>query len=204
MVADRPARHPPWRPAMGPPAPGRLLARPDQRHPTPRPLATAGDHQAFAALERWWELEKARHDQLVAGTNSWPPYLGGTPWHTTGRNTANKVINAALADFATNDNTLIDMALRHKIPPAAMPWLAAVAKAAADRPDRADSSHDGSPHPLRRRPGPVVLRPLGQDPALPRHQRQERGTAAVGDLVRLGAAHARPWRGRRNSPRASA
>ncbi|MFF2776088.1 NACHT domain-containing protein [Streptomyces sp. NPDC058052] len=153
------------------------------------PLAAAGDRQATAGLERWRSLERARHDQLVRGRNDWPRYHEDAPWHGPARGDVLKLVHTALADLAALDHTLIAEAVRHKVPPADLPWLAKLAKAAADQP--------GDPSATLAR---AVLTRYGPDLAgwcsdlwdrtLPCPDNDAK-TAALrlwGDLVRLGAA----------------
>lgn len=153
------------------------------------PLAAAHDHQAVAGLDRWRNLEQARHDQLVHGRNTWPIYHGDNSWHGPARNTANKIIQPVLADLAPSNPTLITQALRHRIPPADLPWLAALAKSTADQPTSASATH-----------AKAALTRYGADLAawcsdlwdktLPCPDANAK-TAALrlwGDLVRLGAA----------------
>nr|WSW48672.1 ATP-binding protein [Streptomyces sp. NBC_01001] len=105
------------------------------------PLAAAGDHQAASGLARWRSLERAHHDQLIRGRNDWPRYHGDAPWHGTARGDVLKLVHSALADLAAHDHALIAEAVRHKIPPADLPWLAKLAKNAADQPDTPSATH---------------------------------------------------------------
>ncbi|MGW1227587.1 NACHT domain-containing protein [Streptomyces sp. NPDC002530] len=153
------------------------------------PLSAAGDHQALAALDRWRALEQAHHDQLVRGRNDWPRYHGDRPWHGSARTNLHKVLHPALADHAQGDHRLIAGALRHRIPSADLPWLARLAKSAANRPDNA---HAAGARAALVRYGPDLAAWCSDlwDRTLPCPDDTAKAAALRlwGDLVRLGAA----------------
>lgn len=153
------------------------------------PLAAAGDHQALAALERWRALEQAHHDQLVRGHDDWPRDHGGRPWHGAPRTGMHKVLHPALADHAPANHTLVAAALRRRIPPADLPWLAQLAKAAADRPDT-DSAAGAKAVLTRYGPDLAAWCSDLWDRTLPCPDDNAKAAALRlwGDLVRLGAA----------------
>lgn len=152
------------------------------------PLAAGGDHQATAAVDRWRTLEQRRHDQLANGSNNWPQYNGDNLWHGTARANVNKIIQCALADLAPSNHTLIAAALRHKVPSADLPWLAALAKTAADQPTSASATRAKA---ALFRYGPDLADWCSDlwDKTLPCPDTSAKAAALRlwGDLVRLGA-----------------
>ncbi|MFC8537552.1 hypothetical protein ACFUJY_27090 [Streptomyces sp. NPDC057249] len=159
------------------------------------PLAAAGDLQATAGLERWRALERAHHDQLVRGRNDWPRYHDDAPWHGTARSDVLKLVHPALAELAAHDHTLIAEAVRHKVPPADLPWLAGLAKAAADQPNTASATRSRA---VLTRYGPDLADWCSDlwDRTLPCPDVGAKAAALRlwGDLVRLGAVDRPPLR----------
>ncbi|MCM3267072.1 hypothetical protein M3765_24370, partial [Streptomyces thermoviolaceus] len=115
----------------------------------PMAATDTGCGRESKALRRWRELERERTRQLSRGSNAWPACANGQ-WAKREREVVNTLVHASLCDHAPVHPDLVAQALVEDVALADIPWLATLARKAADHP------HVDIAHTLLMRHGPEL------------------------------------------------
>ncbi|WP_420783150.1 NACHT domain-containing protein [Streptomyces sp. LPB2020-019-1HS] len=146
---------------------------------------TRGRGRESKAMRRWRELEQERTRQLSLGSNAWPACADGE-WAKREREVVNTLVHASLCDHAPAHPDLVAQALAEDVALADIPWLARLARKAADHP------HVDIAHTLLMRHGPELAawcRRLWTGPrAFPDDETKRAALRLWGDVVWMRAA----------------